>query len=401
MKKFAFLLFSAATVLFCGCSTSPKEGYSIVDGVIVFDVPARAEGQHSVLRLTVDPIPVVRVGFIGLGMRGPGAVERFANIDGVEIVALCDLYPERVDKSQEILTGHNLPAAAPYSGEEGWKELCRRDDIDLVYICTPWQLHVPMAVYAMEHGKHVFCEKPLGTNVAQCKEAEKVVEAHPELVFQLGFMRRFDPSYAEAKRRVDAGEIGKVVLVRSCTQDPRSTIESTLKFLPHSGGQFLDMCVHDLDLIRWFTGSNIRNVWAIGGVFEFDLCRELHDTDNAAAMVQCENGAMGFLFANRTHAAGCNVETEIVGTHGTLRIAPVGARNLLQVVDEHGARQEYYPDFMSRWHTAFLAEMQAFTDHIRTGTHPADLTVYDGTAVSEAAYRCKESFETGKMLPIR
>ena len=82
MKKFAFLLFSAATVLFCGCSTSPKEGYSIVDGVIVFDVPARAEGQHSVLRLTVDPIPVVRVGFIGLGMRGPGAVERFANIDG-------------------------------------------------------------------------------------------------------------------------------------------------------------------------------------------------------------------------------------------------------------------------------------------------------------------------------
>ena len=191
------------------------------------------------------------------------------------------------------------------------------------------------------------------------------------------------------------------VIIRSYTQDPRSTIESTLRFAPHSGGQFLDMCVHDLDLIRWFTGSNIRNVWAIGGVFEFDLYRELHDADNAAAMVQCENGAMGFLFANRTHAAGCNVETEIVGTHGTLRIAPVGARNLLQVVDEHGARQEYYPDFMSRWHTAFLAEMQAFTDHIRTGTHPADLTVYDGTAVSEAAYRCKESFETGKMLPIR
>ena len=91
MKKFAFLLFSAATVLFCGCSTSPKEGYSIVDGVIVFDVPARAEGQHSVLRLTVDPIPVVRVGFIGLGMRGPGAVERFTHLDGVEIKALCDL----------------------------------------------------------------------------------------------------------------------------------------------------------------------------------------------------------------------------------------------------------------------------------------------------------------------
>ena len=241
MKKFAFLLFSAATVLFCGCSTSPKEGYSIVDGVIVFDVPARAEGQHSVLRLTVDPIPVVRVGFIGLGMRGPGAVERFANIDGVEIVALCDLYPERVDKSQEILAGHNLPAAAPYSGEEGWKELCRRDDIDLVYICTPWQLHVPMAVYAMEHGKHVFCEKPLGTNVAQCKEAEKVVEAHPELVFQLGFMRRFDPSYAEAKRRVDAGEIGKA----SPTVPVETAIDLTSGAYTAPSWSFTTLTLHD------------------------------------------------------------------------------------------------------------------------------------------------------------
>ena len=71
------------------------------------------------------------------------------------------------------------------------------------------------------------------------------------------------------------------------------------------------------------------------------------------------------------------------------------------IVDEHGSREEYYPDFMSRWHEAFVAEMVAFTGHVRDNTKPADLTVYDGTAVSEAAYRCKESFETGKMLPIR
>ena len=129
----------------------------------------------------------------------------------------------------------------------------------------------------MNHGKHVFCEKPLGTDVAQCKAAEKVIEAHPDLIFQLGFMRRFDKSYAEAKRKIDNGDIGKVVLVRSYTQDPRSTIESTLKFAPHSGGQYLDMCVHDIDLIRWFTGSDVKNVWAIGGVFEFDLYAAFHE----------------------------------------------------------------------------------------------------------------------------
>lgn len=83
MKKLAFLLCGAAVVLFCGCCGTSPEGYSVADGVIVFDEPARAEGQHSVLRLTVDPIPVVRVGFIGLGMRGPGAVERFTHIDEI------------------------------------------------------------------------------------------------------------------------------------------------------------------------------------------------------------------------------------------------------------------------------------------------------------------------------
>ena len=176
MKKFAFLFCAVAAVLFlAACESSPK-GYSVVDGVIVFDAPARAEGQHSVLRLTTDPMPVVRVGFIGLGMRGPGAVERFTYLDGVEIKALCDLYPDRVEKSQEILAGRNLPAAAAYSGEEGWKELCRRDDIDLVYICTPWQLHVPMAVYAMEHGKHVAVEVPAAMSLEECWQLVNTAE---------------------------------------------------------------------------------------------------------------------------------------------------------------------------------------------------------------------------------
>ena len=203
--------------------------------------------------------------------------------------------------------------------------------------------------------------------------------------------------YAEAKRRIDAGDIGKVVLVRSYTQDPRTTIEGTLKFAPHSGGQYLDMCVHDLDLIRWFTGAEVKRVWAIGGVFEFDLYRELNDADNCCATVQLDNGAMGFMFTNRTHGAGCNVETEIIGTHGTLRIANVGAKNLLQIVDGSGAREEYYPDFLSRWHQAYINEIQEFVSCINEGRKPG-VTVYDGTKVSQAAYRCKESFETGEML---
>ena len=335
-----------------------------------------------------------KIGIIGVGRLGYEHACNIANrVPGSELVAIADA---NFDRAKQV--AEELGVTAVYNDP---KALCADPNVEAVAIITNTASHVEMIKIAMDAGKHVFCEKPLGTDVEQCKAAEKVIEAHPDLIFQLGFMRRFDKSYAEAKRKIDNGDIGKVVLVRSYTQDPRSTIESTLKFAPHSGGQYLDMCVHDIDLIRWFTGSDVKNVWAIGGVFEFDLYKELNDADNAAATIQMENGAMGFMFTNRTHAAGSNVETEIIGTHGTLRIANVGAKNLLNIVDEHGSREEYYPDFMSRWHEAFVAEMAAFTGHVRDNTKPADLTVYDGTAVSEAAYRCKESFETGKMLPIR
>lgn len=165
-KSLLFLCILAGMLLAGGCGVDGW--YRVVDGVMVFDTPDRAEGQRSVLGLAVAPIPVVRVGFIGLGMRGPGAVERFTHLDGVEIKALCDLLPERVDAAQKILSDRGWPEAAAYSGEEGWKALCERDDLDLVYICTPWQLHVPMAVYAMEHGKHVALEVPAATSLAEC-----------------------------------------------------------------------------------------------------------------------------------------------------------------------------------------------------------------------------------------
>lgn len=124
-------------------------------------VPVRPAGQKDVVGLTAPKLDVVRVGFIGLGMRGPGAVERFTHIPGTQIVALCDLIPERVAGAQKILTNASLPEAASYSGsEDAWKKLCERNDIDLVYIATDWKHHAQMAIYAMEHGKHVAIEVP-------------------------------------------------------------------------------------------------------------------------------------------------------------------------------------------------------------------------------------------------
>ena len=111
--------------------------------------------------LTVPAMDTVRVGFVGVGMRGSSAVERYTYIPGVKINALCDVEADRVEAAQKTLEDRGLPKAAGYSGStEAYKELCERDDIDLVYICTDWKHHVPISLYAMEHGKNVAVEVP-------------------------------------------------------------------------------------------------------------------------------------------------------------------------------------------------------------------------------------------------
>jgi len=119
----------------------------------------------------------VRIGHIGLGNRGPGAVERMSYIDGVEIVALCDVLPDRVEKCQKILDRQGLPRAKAYTGsKDAWKEMCHNPNIDLIYITTPWAWHTPMAVYAMECGKHAVSEVPAAKTLDECWQLVETAE---------------------------------------------------------------------------------------------------------------------------------------------------------------------------------------------------------------------------------
>ena len=180
MKKHLFTILALVLSIFISsCSTNNKSNnnYVIKDNMIVFDEPERIDGQKSVLQLAVDPIPVVRIGFIGLGMRGASAVSRISHIEGVEFKALCDLSQQHVDQVRKyVIEARNLPKCDEYVGEDEWKKLCERDDIDLVYICTDWKTHVPMAIYAMQHGKHVAVEVPAATSVEECWQLVDVAE---------------------------------------------------------------------------------------------------------------------------------------------------------------------------------------------------------------------------------
>lgn len=162
----ALFLILMLPILSISCSRG-----GVPDGAAPYRVmPAspRPAGQENALLLTADPIPVVRIGFIGVGNRGFSALYRYTFIEGVEITAICDLEGERVEKSQELLTGRGHPIAAGYVGEEEWRKVCERDDIDLIYISTDWLSHVPIALYAMEQGKHVAVEVPAATTVEDC-----------------------------------------------------------------------------------------------------------------------------------------------------------------------------------------------------------------------------------------
>ena len=167
-KRISWASLTVAFALILTLPTMAETKWHWDKGTIVVETPARPAGQQSALGLTAPAMPVVRVAFVGLGMRGPGAVSRWTHINGVRIVALCDYEKERADRCQKYLTQAGLPEADVYSGEKGYEDICKREDVDLVYIATDWVHHVPVAKYAMQHGKHVAIEVPSAMDLQDC-----------------------------------------------------------------------------------------------------------------------------------------------------------------------------------------------------------------------------------------
>lgn len=334
----------------------------------------------------------IKIGAIGLGRLGYRHAENIAfKIPGVELIALCD---SNETKLKEVTDKWNIPFA--YTRFE---DMIANDELDAVVITSPSHLHTTQISQALSAGLHVFSEKPLGTTLEECKVAETAVESHQDLVFMLGFMRRYDPSYIYAKEKIKSGEIGKPILFRGYSQDPESCINGAIAFAGHSGGQFIDMAVHDIDLARWFLESEPKSIFAIGGCYAHPEFGEFKDGDNVSALLHFKNEAMAFIFAGRTAPHGYNVETEIIGTKGTIRIASVPQKNMVEILDNYGVRKECSQDFLERFEAAYIEEIKEFVDCIQTGRKP-EVTVYDGTKTTEIAYKCKEAFETNEIVRL-
>ena len=172
MKKFTIILFVALMGwTLSSCCDSVKKGADALSAE-----PPRPAGQTDVIGLRCDPIPVVRMAFIGIGSRGSETLRRFILQEGVEIKAICDVDSTYIRRAQASLARNGRPAADAYTGEEDWKKVCERDDIDVVYTAAPWFLHAPICIYAMEQGKHVISEIPFARTIEECWQIVNTAE---------------------------------------------------------------------------------------------------------------------------------------------------------------------------------------------------------------------------------
>ncbi|MGQ1411029.1 inositol 2-dehydrogenase [Acinetobacter baumannii] len=336
----------------------------------------------------------IKVGIVGLGRLGRVHAENIANhIPSLELTAACSVVEDELNFAR-----NQLGIQQVYTSYE---EMIDNADIDAVVIVSPSNLHTAQIEYAFKAGKHVFCEKPLGVTIEEIENVKNIIESFPNQKFMLGFMRRFDDSYRYAKQMVDNGDIGEITLIRCYGIDPSSCIESFVNYAKHSnsGGIFIDMAIHDIDLVRWFTGEEVNNVWALGNNFAYPELDEYGDSETAAALMQLTNNAIAVLVSGRNALHGYHVETEIIGTKGMLRVAQEPEKNLVTVFDEKGVRRPCSGSFPERFKQAFINELTEFARCINENDVP-DVNAKDGLESTRIALACKKSLETKQLVQV-
>jgi len=336
---------------------------------------------------------VVRVGIVGVGRMGRRHAENLAlRVPGCELVAACSPIGEELDWARGTLGVQGL--------YHDYAAFLAHPGLDAVFIVTPSTLHPAQIVGALHARKHVFCEKPLSQELAECLEVEAEAAKHPRLKVMIGFVRRFDASYQDAQKMIAAGAIGRPFLVRSETCDQNDPSGFFVRFAPTSGGIFVDMSVHDIDLARWLLGSpKPLRVFSAGTVAIHEGLKACGDVDNGVAMCEFADGRIACFYASRTMAHGHETATEVIGTDGRLVIGRDGRLNQVEIADAHGIRTLTTPTFYERFADAFLREEIHFIDSIRHDRPPA-LTLHDATEATRIGIALRTSLEERRMVEL-
>jgi myo-inositol 2-dehydrogenase/D-chiro-inositol 1-dehydrogenase len=332
----------------------------------------------------------LRVGVAGLGRMGRFHAEQLAwRTRGAELVAACSPVADERAWAERTLGVARV--------HERFDDLIADPQLDAVVIATPTTLHAEQMIAALDAGKHVLCEKPLALDVAACERVIAAAAGHPRQVAMVGFVRRFDPSYVQAKADIDAGRVGRPFLVRSQTGDMNDPSGFFVRFAPTSGGIFLDCSVHDIDVARWMLGApKARRVYATGSIVLHEGLAACGDVDNGIAVIEFEGGATAVLYATRTLPHGAESTSEVIGTAGTLQIGMGAHRDRVQLRDSQGVRHRATADFIDIFATAFGHEMDAFVAACR-GERDLSLALEDALEATRIGLAITRALRSGQV----
>jgi myo-inositol 2-dehydrogenase/D-chiro-inositol 1-dehydrogenase len=335
----------------------------------------------------------LRMGIAGLGRMGRRHAENLAwRVPGVTLVAGCSLEAAERAHAKEVLGLAHV--------HERYEDLLADATVEALAIVTPNTIHPEQIIAALRAGKHVFCEKPLALDVASCLAVEAEAAKHPRLKVMIGFVRRFDASYQDARRKIDEGLIGTPFLVRSETTDMNDPSGFFVRFAPTSGGIFVDMSVHDIDVARWMLGSpKPARVFATGTIAVHSGLADCGDVDNGVAICEFEGGKTACFYASRTMAHGHETASEVVGTAGRLVVGRDSRLSQVEVADRHGIRTETTPTFYERLADAFLRELTHFVDCVRHDRAPA-LTLHDATEATRIGIALRTSLLERRVVEL-
>ena len=316
---------------------------------------------------------MMRVTLIGAGRIGSLHARLLSATDGVERLTIADALPERAAS-----VARDVGATAAPSIDAAL------DDAEAVVIAAATDAHADLIRAAIRRRLPTFCEKPLaldlGDTITLCGEIER-----SGVPFQLGFQRRFDVGYREARRLVETGELGTLYIVRMAGHDPAPPHES---YIPVSGGLFRDFSIHDFDVLRWLTGTEVDEVYADGGVRGFEVFAKYGDVDTAVATFRLANGAFAVLTVARHDPLGYDIRTELFGSKDSVSVG-LGPRMPLRSVEPGvpGPAGPVWQSFLVRFEDAYRAEFGAFL-RVARGELASPCTARDGVEalrVSEAA----------------
>ena len=246
-------------------------------------------------------------------------------------------------------------------------------EIEIVLICSSTDTHSKISLEAIEAGKHIFCEKPIDHDVNKIKEVMEALK-NSSVKYQVGFNRRFDHNFMAAREAVKAGKIGELNILKICSRDPGAPPVSYIKV---SGGIFLDMTIHDFDMVRFMSGDEVEEVYAIGGVLVDPAIGEAGDIDTAIITLKLKSGALAVIDNCRRATYGYDQRVEAFGSLGQVAIG--NDTDSLAVISNADGVTAEKPKlfFLERYMGAYTAEVNSFIQAVQNDT-PTEVGVVDG-----------------------